>query len=98
MNERIPTPTVGEIISEEFLKPLNISTEKFAEGIKVSPAYAQSLLTGDIQVTPELSRELAGYLGMSELFFYRLQENINSRNAKFEMLGSSVPVRELALA
>lgn len=80
MNEYIPTPTIGEIITEEFLKPLNMSEYTLAKGIGLSEQYTMELLEGNVQVTPELSRRLSFFFGMSELFFYRLQQDINERN------------------
>lgn len=81
MEEYIPTPTVGEIITEEFLKPMNMSEYTLAKGIGLSEQLTRRFLEGYIQVTPELSKRLSAFFGMSELFFYRLQEDINERNA-----------------
>ena len=80
MDEYIPTPTVGEIITEEFLKPLNMSESSLAKGIGLSEQLTRAILEGNVQVTPELSRRLSAFFGMSELFFYRLQQDINARN------------------
>ena len=83
MNERIPTPTVGEILIEEFMKPLNMSIEVLASGIGLSEYETLELLSGRLSVTPEISQRLSKYLGMSEMFFYGLQQKINMRNARF---------------
>lgn len=91
MNEYIPTPTIGEIITEEFLNPLNISRATLAKGIGLSEQHTVELFEGNLQVTPELSKRLSAFFGMSELFFYRLQQDIDVRNAH-------VIERELALA
>ena len=91
MNDYISTPTVGEIIVEEFMKPLNMSVDTLAKGIGLSENRTIELLDGDIQITPELSKRLSAFFGMSELFFYRLQQDIDRRNAVFAE-------RELALA
>mgnify|MGYP002624853231 CR=1 FL=1 len=91
MNEYIPTPTVGEIITEEFLKPLNVNENTLAKGIGISEQLTRAILEGNIQVTPELSKRLSSFFGMSEMFFYRVQQDINERNAV-------LVERELALA
>lgn len=100
MNDYIPTPTVGEIIVEEFMKPLGISTATLAGNLGLSTTYTRAILDGDVKVTPELSKRLADCFGMSELFFYRLQRDIDSRNAKFALIDSCThePVHALALA
>ena len=33
MNNRIPTPTMGEILTEEFLIPMNLTAYKLAQSI-----------------------------------------------------------------
>ena len=95
MSERIPTPTVGEIIAEEFMKPLNMSVEVLAEGIELSEYETLELLEGCLSITPELSQKLSKFFGLSDMFFYRLQKNIDMRNAR---LGHEERTRELALA
>ena len=91
MDEYISTPTVGEIITEEFLKPLNMNEYTLAKGIGLSERLTKEFLKGNIQVTPALSRRLSVFFGMSETFFYMLQQDINERNAV-------LVDRELALA
>ena len=78
---RIPTPTVGEIITEEFMKPLNMSVEVLASGIGLSEYETLELLDGRLSVTQELSQQLSKFFGMSEMFFYRLQQKLDYRKA-----------------
>lgn len=100
MNEYIPTPTVGKVIVEEFMKPLGISTVTLADNLGLSTTYTRALLDGNVKVTPELSKRLADYFGMSELFFFRLQNDIDSRNGEIALIDSPThePVHALALA
>ena len=87
MERYIKTPTVGEIITEEFMKPLNISLETLASNTSLSETYLQAILNNEVKVTPETSMKLADYFGMSELFFYKLQKDIDKRNARLEAIG-----------
>ena len=100
MNKFLSTPSVGEVIVEEFMKPLNISAIMLADSLGLSATDTRALLNGDIQITPELSKRLADYFGMSELFFFRLQEDIDSRNARLNnmYIPSNNTIQELALA
>ena len=95
MQVRIPTPTVGEIITDEFMKPLNMSIEVLAKGIELSEYETHELLSGRLYVTPELSGKLSQFFGMSEFFFYRLQKNLDMRNVAFSH--EEIRERELAL-
>ena len=92
MERYIKTPTVGEIITEEFMKPLNISLETLASNTSLSETYLQAVFDNEVKVTPETSMKLADYFGMSELFFYRLQKDIDRRNARLEALGEVTPI------
>ena len=98
MNEYIPTPTVGEVIFEEFMKPLNMTIVTLADNLGLSVTYTRALLDGEMKVTPELSKRLSDCFGMSELFFFRLQRNIDNRNAKIALIDNPThePVHALA--
>ena len=96
MQVRIPTPTVGEIIADEFMKPLNMSIEVLAKDIELSEYETHELLSGRLSVAPELSVKLSQFFGMSEFFFYRLQKNLDMRNVAFGH--EEIRERELALA
>ena len=76
---RIPTPTVGEILREEFMQPLSLSATGISESIM------KGIVEGSVKVTPEISQRLSFYFGMSELFFYRLQMKIDERNVEREV-------------
>ena len=95
MSDFIPTPTVGEIVIEEFMKPLNISPVMLAEKIDLPENYICELLDGHVQVTPELSKKIADFFGMSPLFFFRLQTDINNRNhQKTQTVMSPYPAKK----
>ena len=98
MNKHIPTPTVGEVLVEDFMTPLNISVVTLADSIGLSVVYVRAFLNGEVKVTPELFKRLADYFGMSELFFYRLQKDIDSRNARVNLETVDDTVQQLALA
>lgn len=98
MNEYILTPTVGEVIVEEFMKPLNMSIATLADNLGLSTTYTHALLDGEVKVTPELSKRLADCFGMSELFFFRLQKDIDTRNANITMIESPTHEQVRALA
>ena len=97
MSEYIPTPTVGEVLLEEFMKPLDISTVMLANKLGLSVVYVRALLDGEVKIKPELSKRLAEFFGMSELFFFRLQKNIVCRNARLDFAPIDETTQELAL-
>jgi plasmid maintenance system antidote protein VapI len=44
MTNYIPTPTIGEILKEEFMEPLNLSAYKLAQSIHVPTSRIQDIM------------------------------------------------------
>ena len=70
------TPThPGEILLEEFLKPLGVTQVAFAQHIGVSVQRVNELIRGKRGVTPETAWLLAQALGTTPQFWVNLQAN-----------------------
>lgn len=82
MSEMIPTPTVGEILQEEFLTPLNISAYRLAKEIYVPVSRVQEILQGRRRISADTSLRLSRYFGVSEQYFLHLQDDIDLRNQR----------------
>ena len=85
MSDFIETPTIGEILSEEFLIPLGISEYKLAQEIKVPTSRIQDILHNRRKITVDTSLRLAKFFGLSDGYFISLQDDIDIRNAKIEL-------------
>lgn len=74
---RIPThgpPThPGEMILEEFLKPLGMTQTEFAQRIGVAWTRANQIINGKRAVTPDTALRLEKLLGMPADFWLTLQ-------------------------
>ena len=82
MSEMIPTPTVGEILQEEFMTPLNISAYRLAKEIYVPVSRVQEILQGRRRISADTSLRLSRYFGVSEQYFLHLQDDIDLRNQR----------------
>lgn len=71
-NNRIPTHP-GQILSEEFLKPLRLTQVALAEHLGVSVQRINELVRGKRGVTPETAWLLAGAFGTTPDFWINLQ-------------------------
>ena len=70
------TPThPGEILLEEFLKPLGVTQVAFAAHIGVSVQRVNELIRGKRGVTPETAWLLSQALGTTPQFWVNLQSN-----------------------
>lgn len=69
---RIPTHP-GEVLSEEFLKPLGLTQVALAEHLGVPVQRINELVRGKRGVTPETAWLLAGAFGTTPDFWINLQ-------------------------
>ncbi|MBA3495900.1 MAG: HigA family addiction module antidote protein [Gemmatimonadales bacterium] len=70
-----PPTHPGEMLWEEFLKPLNISQTEFAQRIGVSYPRLNELIHRKRGVTPDTALRLAQVLGMPADFWLGLQQD-----------------------
>jgi antitoxin HigA-1 len=75
-------PHPGEILLEEFLKPLELSQTKLARAIGVPPRRINEIVLGKRAVTADTDLRLARYFKMSEGFFLGLQNDFELMERK----------------
>jgi len=63
----------GEILLEEFLKPLGISQYKLAKDISVPPRRINEIVHGKRAISADTALRLSRYFGSSERFWLNLQ-------------------------
>ncbi len=69
----LPNPHPGEILLEEFLKPMDLSQNGLANAVKVPPRRINEIVLGKRSVTADTDLRLTRYFGLSEGFFLGLQ-------------------------
>ena len=94
MGEReYPPIHPGEILLEEFLKPMGISQYRLAKDIGVSPRRINEIVHGKRAISADTALRLARYFGVSERFWMNLQVRYDLEREK-ERLGERL-VREV---
>ena len=73
MSEKIPTPTPGVILKEEFLDPMGITAYQLAKEIFVDQTRISQIIEGKRRITAETAPRLSRFFGMSEGFWINLQ-------------------------
>ena len=63
----------GEILLEEFLKPMGISQYRLAKDISVSPRRINEIIHGNRGISADTALRLSLFFGMSERFWLNLQ-------------------------
>ncbi|HGN9284389.1 TPA: HigA family addiction module antitoxin [Klebsiella quasipneumoniae] len=65
--------TVGEVLAEEFLKPLNMSHDELAEAMGICKQYIDDIICGLRRLRDDEARVLAVIFGTDEDFWSNLQ-------------------------
>jgi addiction module HigA family antidote len=71
--KKLPPTHPGEVLLEDFLKPLDLSQYRLAKDISVPPRRINEIVHGKRAVTADTALRLARYFGTSERFWLNLQ-------------------------
>ena len=81
----LPLVTPGEILAEEFLKPMGLSQNALARAVRVPPRRINEIVLGLRAVTADTDLRLTKYFGLSEGYFLGLQTDYDLRMKKREI-------------
>ena len=85
MAKYIELTTVGEMLKEEFIEPYNLTQNALANAIFVPPNRIHQIIKGQRRITADTDLRLTTYLGLSQGYFLRYQEDYELRNTKREI-------------
>ena len=97
-NNCIETPSIGEILQEEFMLPMGLSAYKLALDIKVPVSRIQDILHGRRKITADTSLRLAKLFGVSDAYFLDMQNEIDMRNLKILLADELAEIHTLQYA
>jgi addiction module HigA family antidote len=72
-NKNLSSIHPGEILLEEFLRPMGISQYRLAKDISVSPRRINEIVHGKRAITADTALRLGRFFGMSPQFWLNLQ-------------------------
>jgi antitoxin HigA-1 len=88
----------GEILLEEFLKPLSVSQYKLAKELGVPPRRINEIVHGQRRISADTALRLARFFGTSERFWINLQARYDLEIEK-DRLGDALDgIRPLSAA
>jgi len=73
MSKKFAPVHPGEILLEEFLKPMGISQYRLAKDINVPARRINEIVHGERSISADTALRLSHYFGMSENFWMNLQ-------------------------
>ncbi|HFD92316.1 MAG TPA: addiction module antidote protein, HigA family [Gammaproteobacteria bacterium] len=80
--KQLPNIHPGEVLLEEFLKPLGISQNRLARTMRVPPRRINEIVHGKRAITADTAIRLARALGTSEQFWMGLQADYDLEEAR----------------
>lgn len=86
MENYIETPRMSEILSEEFMIPFGLSAYKLAQEIHVPVSRIQDILHDRRKITADTSIRLGKFFGVSDKYFLNMQDDIDIRNTKMQIM------------
>ena len=85
--EKLPPIHPGEILLEEFLKPMELSQYRLAKDISVPARRINEIVHGKRSISPDTALRLSRYFGMSERFWMNLQTRYDLEMEKDRLEG-----------
>jgi addiction module HigA family antidote len=84
---KIPNIHPGEILFEEFMKPLNLSQYRVAKELCVSPRRINEIVHGKRSISADTALRLSRFYGTSPQFWLNLQMRFDLENEKEKSQG-----------
>jgi len=82
MKKAIPNIHPGEVLLEEFLKPMDVSQNALARAIGVPPRRINEIVLGKRSISADTALRLARAFGTSEQFWMGLQSDYDLEEAR----------------
>lgn len=84
---KLPPIHPGEILLEEFLKPMNLSQYRLAKDISVPSRRINEIVLGKRSISPDTALRLSRYFGLTEPFWLNLQSRYDLEIEKDRLAG-----------
>jgi addiction module HigA family antidote len=85
MGEKLPNIHPGEVLLEEFLKPMELSQNRVARETGVPPRRINEIVLGKRAITADTALRLARYFGVSEGFWMGLQADYDLEETRRQL-------------
>jgi antitoxin HigA-1 len=87
----------GEMLEEEFLKPLGLTKYRLAKDIGVPPQRIGDIVAGKRAITADTDLRLCRYFGMSDGWWLRGQASYDTAIAKEALRGELARIQRCSL-
>ena len=84
MAKQLSPITPGDVLLEEFLKPMNITQNQLAKAIHVPANRISQVIHGKREITADTALRLGRYFGIEPEFWMNLQVRFNMKTARMK--------------
>ncbi|CAN7159182.1 HigA family addiction module antitoxin [Trinickia sp. LjRoot230] len=98
MAREVMYPTPGEILQEEFLRPMGITAYRLAKDIGVQQRRIGEIIAGTRAITVATGLRLSRYFGTSDAFWTGLQLDYETAVAKEALAAELEKIHPIAIA
>jgi len=99
MKKYIKIEHIGKILFDDFMVPYKLSQNSLARAIGVAPSRITDIVNGRRSITADTDLRLSRLFGLSEGYFLRLQDHIETTLVKQKIstaLARIVPLKKIA--
>ena len=96
MKKHIKLDHIGKILFEEFMEPYKLSQNALAKAIGVAPSRITDIVNGRRGITADTDLRLSRLFGLSEGYFLRLQDHIETTLTKQKISGELARITPLS--
>lgn len=82
MSVNLENMTPGEILLEDYMKPMGLTQNALARALGVPPRRVNEIIHGKRAITLDTSLRMGRYFGQSACFWLNVQTECDLRNAK----------------
>ena len=84
--ERLENVHPGEILLEEFLKPMQISAYRLSKDIGIPQTRISQIIKGNRRITADTALRLSSYFGNSAKFWLGLQNDYDIEHERLKKI------------
>lgn len=95
--EKLPNIHPGEVLMEEFLKPLNITAYRLSKDIGIPQTRTSEILKYNRSITADTALRLSTYFGTSAKFWLGLQDDYDLEEAMVKMATELEKIKRMAV-
>lgn len=94
---KLPNIHPGEVLMEEFLRPMEISAYRLSKDLEIPQTRTSQILKGKRRITADTALRLSSYFGNSAKFWLGLQDDYDIEEEKTNQIAVLEKIRKISI-